>query len=68
MSVIIFTIEIVAASIGKEDYFGSFFMGVDVVATFSLIFDIGPVALYIATSGQNDGAADAASMGELDML
>jgi len=39
-SVIMFTVEIIAASIGKEDYFGSFFMGVDVVATFSLIFDI----------------------------
>lgn len=37
----LFTIEILLASISKYDYFLSFYFWLDIIATLSLIFDIG---------------------------
>ena len=42
-SMILFTIELMLASIGQEGYLNSFFFWLDLVSTFSLLTDIQPV-------------------------
>lgn len=43
ISLILFLIELVLASIGKEGYFNSFFFWLDLVSTLSLVTDIEPI-------------------------
>lgn len=42
IALVLFLIEIILASIGKEDYFNSFFFWLDFVSTISLVTDIEP--------------------------
>jgi hypothetical protein len=46
-----FLVEIVLASLAKEDYFLGFYFWLDLIATISLIFDIG--WLYDLMLGQS---------------
>lgn len=41
-SMAFFAIEVILASIGKPDYFNSFFFWLDVLSTISLITDVEP--------------------------
>jgi len=50
-SMLFFTIEIVLASIGKPDYFNSFFFWLDVLSTASLVTDVEPVMLLLTGGG-----------------
>lgn len=43
ISLVLFLIELLLASIGKEGYFNSFFFWLDLVSTLSLITDIEPI-------------------------
>lgn len=52
-----FIIEIILASLVKEEYFLSFFFWLDLVSTISMITDIG--WLYNAMTGGDQGAANA---------
>jgi hypothetical protein len=59
-------IEIIIASIAKEDYFLGFYFWLDVIASFSLIFDIGwfwEAILGTSSSGSPKSAATAAKAG-----
>jgi hypothetical protein len=57
----LFMIEIVIASISKEDYFLSFYFWLDLVATLSLIFDIGWFWDAILGTGGSAGNGAAAT-------
>ncbi len=53
---VFFTVEIVLASISKEEYFNSFFFWLDAVSTASLLPDIGWVwAAWTGSGGSNSG-------------
>ena len=57
-----FFIELVLASIGKPEYFNSFFFWLDALSTVSIITDIKPAMDFITgQDGEADGA-DAASL------
>jgi len=43
IALVLFLIELILASIGKEDYLNSFFFWLDLVSTLSLITDIEPI-------------------------
>lgn len=58
-SMVFFAIEIVLASIGKPDYFNSFFFWLDALSTLSLITDVEPFMLAV-TGGGDEGQAEAA--------
>jgi len=53
----LFLIEIIFASIAKEGYFNSFYFWLDLVATLSLIFDIGWFWDAILGTGGSQGSA-----------
>lgn len=40
-AMVFFTIELIVASIAKNDYFNSFFFWLDFISTLSLLLDIG---------------------------
>jgi len=48
----IFSVEIVMASLAKEDYYLSFFFWLDIISTLSLILDIPAVSEYIMGSDE----------------
>ena len=50
-SMLFFTVEIVLASIGKPDYFNSFFFWLDLLSTASLVTDVEPIMELITGSG-----------------
>ena len=54
-SLILFTLELVLASISQEDYLNSFFFWLDLVSTASLITDIEPIMNALMTIGESDG-------------
>jgi len=56
-SLFFFLIELILASVGKKDYFNSFFYWLDLLSTLSLVTDI-PWALDLIT-GDNSESADA---------
>ena len=43
IALVLFLIELILASIGKEDYLNSFFFWLDLVSTLSLVTDIPPI-------------------------
>lgn len=57
----LFMLEIVIASIAKEDYFLGFYFWLDLVATLSLIFDISWFWAAILGTGGTAGNATAAT-------
>ena len=61
-SMVFFTIEIVLASIGKPDYFNSFFFWLDALSTASLITDVEPVMTLMTGGGDPANAAEAAAI------
>ena len=61
-SMVFFTIEIVLASIGKPEYFNSFFFWLDLLSTISLITDVEPVMQAITGGGNSANAAEAAAI------
>jgi hypothetical protein len=67
IAMVFFLLEILLASLSKEDYFLGFYFWLDLVATISLIFDIGwfwDAILGNASSGGNPkSAAKAAKAG-----
>jgi hypothetical protein len=59
----LFAIEIILASIAKEDYFLGFYFWLDTVATISLVFDIGWFwAAILGTSGTITNAQQASKI------
>jgi Ion transport protein len=61
-AMIFFAIEILLASIAKEDYFLSFYFWLDLISTVSLIFDIGWFwDAILGTGGSVDNAKQAQS-------
>lgn len=78
VSLVLFLIELLLASIGKDGYFNSFFFWLDLISTISLVTDIpvimnwltGDTSAVVAKSadgeadqpGQSDDAAGAASL------
>ena len=60
----LFGVELILASIGKPDYFNSFFFWLDLISTLSLITDIKFIWDPITGGGQGEGddSADAASL------
>lgn len=66
-AMILFMLEIVLSSISKEGYFLSFYFWLDLIATLSLIFDIGwfwdAILGTGGTSGNATSAAKAAKAG-----
>lgn len=58
---VFFSIEVIACSVGKEDYFLGFFFTLDVVSTLSLILDISIVSEYLFAGGEEGGASSSDS-------
>jgi hypothetical protein len=56
ISMIMFSIEIILASIAKEGYFNSFFFWLDLISTVSLFTDIEPIMNVITGGNSNDAA------------
>ena len=54
-----FTIEIILASISKEDYFGGFYFWLDLISTVSLITDIGWIMNAMLGVSSNGGGGNA---------
>lgn len=54
----IFLVEIVAASVGKEEYFGSFFFWLDALSTASLVFDLTWVSEELFGTESGEGGAE----------
>lgn len=63
-SMIMFLLELISASIGKPDYWLSFFFWLDLIATVSLVTDIDPLveAFSEGSDGGNAGATDTATL------
>ncbi|CAG9315867.1 unnamed protein product [Blepharisma stoltei] len=53
-----FAVEIILSSISKEKYFNSFFFWLDILATISLILDIGWVWSFITGKNSNQDSED----------
>lgn len=64
ISLVLFMLELILASIGKEDYFNSFFFWLDLVSTLSLVTDIPPIMDAIVGGEVSNDSLDA----ELDNL
>lgn len=65
ISLVLFGIELILASIGKPDYFNSFFFWLDLVSTLSLITDIKFIWDPLTggdAQGEGGDSADAASL------
>ena len=56
ISLALFTVEIIVASISKEDYFLSFYFWLDLVSTVSLITDIGWIMNAMLGVSSNAGS------------
>lgn len=61
ISLFLFVVELVLASVGKDDYFNSFFFWLDLVSTISLITDIKPVWDVIMGIESYDASDDTTS-------
>lgn len=61
-SMILFLLELVLASVGKPDYFNSFFFWLDLFSTISLITDIEFIMNALTGGGDQADSADAASL------
>lgn len=59
VSLFFFAVEIILASISKEEYLGGFYFWLDLVATISLFADIGWVWDAITGTGGSGGVANA---------
>ena len=58
LALVIFAIDLFVSSLGKDDYYLSFFFYLDLVATLSLILDITTVAAWIAGAGGDSTVSD----------
>ena len=58
ISLVLFLIELLLASIGKEGYFNSFFFWLDLVSTLSLVTDIEPIWSKIIGDAAPDVGAE----------
>ena len=47
-------VELILSSIGKDDYFNSFFFWLDLISTLSLVTDIGPIMDFLTGSGEEN--------------
>lgn len=61
----LFSIEVICASIGKDDYFLGFFFTLDVISTASLVLDISHVNEYLFGSGSGSDDAEASQSSEV---
>ena len=59
ISLVLFMLELILASIGKEDYFNSFFFWLDLVSTLSLVTDIPPIMNAIVGDTASNDVLDA---------
>lgn len=67
--IIIFTIEIVLSSVGKDDYFWGFFFWLDVLSTASLILDLPWISDEMnSTDGDDSGSMSQGEMGRTGRL
>lgn len=55
ISLILFVIELILASIGYDDYLFSFFFWLDLVSSLSLVTDIEPIMSWLFGSSYDDG-------------
>lgn len=62
LSMFMFLLELIFASISKPDYFNSFFFWLDLFSTISLITDIEPAMDFLIGSSEDGGGTDAASL------
>lgn len=63
ISLILFLIELILASIGQPDYFNSFFFWLDLVSSLSLVTDIEPIMNAITGGGDDEtDTTDSASL------
>jgi uncharacterized membrane-anchored protein len=53
-SMVFFAIEIVLASMGKPEYFNSFFFWLDIISTLSLVTDIEPFMEAVLGGGDDN--------------
>merc|ERR1712113_949579 len=53
--ILVFSVEIILSSLGKEDYFGSFFFYLDAISTVTLMLDISTLEAYINEFAGDDG-------------
>jgi hypothetical protein len=61
IALISFSLEIIVASLCKENYFNGFFFWLDTISTISLLLDIGYVTEPLFSgSGDSSGASSAA--------
>ena len=58
ISLVLFLLELIFASIGKEGYANSFFFWLDLVSTLSLITDIEPIWSKIIGTPDTDSVED----------
>ena len=59
LCIALFTLEIIVCSIGKQDYYGSFFFYLDIISTASLFLDITTIneALFSAEDADADSSS-----------
>ena len=60
IALIAFSLEIIVASLCKENYFNGFFFWLDIVSTLSLLLDIGWVTGPLFNNSDAAGASQAA--------
>jgi len=51
LSLVLFMLELILASIGQEGYFNSYFFWLDLISSVSMITDIQPIMTAILTIG-----------------
>lgn len=61
LCLLLFVIEIILASVAKQGYLGGFFFWLDLISTFSLLFDIGWIWNVIYGNSMNTSAASQAT-------
>ena len=61
-SLVMFLLELIAASIGKPGYWLSFFFWLDLIATLSIITDIGPLMELMTGDGNGAAGADTVTL------
>jgi hypothetical protein len=59
ISMALFALELIAASVGKPGYWLSFFFWLDLIATLSLVTDIDPLVQLVSADGGEGNAAGA---------
>jgi len=61
-AMIMFSLEVIIACLGRQDYFNGFFFWLDAISTLSLLLDIGWFTNILFGSGGGAGANSAATL------